>query len=274
MDIMKQQLSQMQQDHRMSEQPILDFESPKFEIERPRFYYSPPEDRYSYLARYLFSLKIRNVSNYPALFVDVNAELLVEENGVQLCLGAVSQRLNIIAANCISNPTSTMFAGDRENRILSALRSYSTLGLPKIHVTICYKSLSGAAYLLEHTYWLDISDKNEQDIEILKNWHSNLTAAPVSEKELLDRLKKTSDEKEQKITFDIVKDSFDKKLIGEKSLPLCMIEIPEDFSLKAISDEEFRQEMKNHHYGHYVGHHVGIGLCKSNPVIQENSNIC
>ena len=142
---MKQQLEQMQKDQRMSEQPILDLTKLKFEIERPSFYYTPPEDKYSFLSRYRFSMQIHNVSNYPALFVDISAELLVEENEKQLCLGATSRRLNLIAANAVSDSVGIMFAGDESNRIMSALRSYATSGLPKVELTICYKSLSGAS---------------------------------------------------------------------------------------------------------------------------------
>ena len=262
MDFMKQQLEQMQKDQRMSEQPILDLAKLKFEIERPRFYYTPPEDEYAFLSRHHFSLQIHNVSNYPALFVDISAELLVEEDGKQLCLGATSERLNLVAANAVSDSVSIMFTGDESNRIMSALRSYATSGLPKVELTICYKSLSGASYLLKHTYWLDVSEDNEQDIKILKNWHSSITSAPIEEKETLDLLKKVEDQKKRVMLFEATKESFDKKLMGESALAICLSEIPQEFSLKAISDEEFEEEIELHQYGHYVGHHVSIGACK------------
>ena len=262
MDFMKQQLEQMQKDQRMSEQPILDLAELKFEIERPRFYYTPPEDEYSFLSRHHFFMQIHNVSNYPALFVDISAELLVEENEKQLCLGATSRRLNLIAANAVSDSVGIMFTGDESNRIMSALRSYSTSGLPKVQLTICYKSLSGASYLLKHTYWLDVSEDSEQDIKILKNWHSIMTSAPIEEKETLDLLKKVRGQKKWDTLFEATKERFDKKLMGESALAICLAEIPQKFSLKAISDEEFEKEIELHQYGRYVGHHVGVGACK------------
>jgi hypothetical protein len=257
MDLMKQQLKQMQQEQQLSEQPILDLESTKFEIERPRFYYTPPMDEYSYLSRYLFFVQINNISNYPAVFVDVNAQLIIEENGHEMYLDATSRRVNAVAANSASEPIDIMFAGDGKNKIMSALRSFSTSGLPKLRISICYKSLSGANYMLAHTYWLDIANDNEEYSKILKNWHTTLVSAPVEEKEVLDVLKKTPKGKERNRVFDLSKELFDKKLEGDKVLPINMIEIPQNFSLKAISDDEFNNEIKHHQYGHYVGKHAG-----------------
>lgn len=262
MDFMKQQLEQMQKGQRMSEQPILDLAELKFEIERPRFYYTPPEDRYSFLSRHLFCIKIHNVSNYPALFVDISAKLLVEENGQQLCLEATSKRLNLVAANAVSDSVDIMFTGDESNKIMFALRSYSTSGLPKVQLTICYKSLSGASYLLKHTYWLDVSEESKQDIEILKNWHSSMTSAPIEEKETLNLLKKEKNEKKWDMLFDSTKERFDKKLTGDSMLAICLNEIPQKFSLKSISDDEFAQETALHQYERYVGHHAGVRACE------------
>lgn len=262
MDFMKQQLEQMQKDQRMTEQPILDLTELKFEIERPRFYYTPPEDEFSFLSRYHFSVQIHNVSNYPALFADISAQLLFEDHGKQFCLGATSRRLNLIAANTVTDSVSIMFANDKGHKIMSALRSYKTSGLPKIQLTICYKSLSGANYLLEHTYWLDVSKENKEDIVVLKNWHSSIISAPIEEKETLTIIKNEKNEDKWDMSFDLVKERFDKKLLGERSLTICLTEIPQKFSLKAISDEEFKKETKLHQYGHYVGHHVGISTCK------------
>ena len=260
MEYMKQQLNQMQTDHRMSEQPIIDFEDLKFELERPRLFYTPPEDEYSFLSRYFLWLKIRNVSAYPALFVDISAELIVRDNDKKLGLGATSSRLNLVAANSVSEPIDIMFSGDSDNRILSALRGYSTADLPQIHIKACYKSLSGASYLLEHTYWLDIPEERTDSIEILRNWHSTIVSAPIEEKEILTILKKSKTAKET--AFDKAKERFNQKLLGEKSINISLIEIPQKFMLKAISDDEYSEEMDTHQYGRYVGKHVTVTDCQ------------
>lgn len=260
MDYMKQQLNQMQTDHRMSEQPIIDFEDLTFELERPRLFYTPPEDEYSFLSRYFLWLKIRNVSAYPALFVDISAELIVHDNDKKMGLSTTSRRLNLVAASSVSEPIGIMFAGDSDNRILSALRGYSTTDLPQVHINACYKSLSGATYLLEHTYWLDIPEESEDSIEILRNWHSTIVSAPIEEKEILTMLKKS--ETTHETAFDDAKERFDKKLLGETSLPVSLFEISEKFMLKNISDIEYNKEMDSHHYGRHVGNHVSNTDCK------------
>lgn len=263
MDFMKLQLEQMQQDQRLSEQPILDLVSTKFEIERPRFYYTPPEDEYSYQSRYLFFVRIHNVSNYSAMFVDISAQLLVEENERQLVLDTTSKRINVIAADSISEQINIVFAGDSKSKVMLALRSCSTSILPKLRITVYYKSLSGANYMLEHTYLLDIIQDNRELESVLKNWHTTLVAAPIEEKETLEILKRISAEKEWKKVFTLSKELFDKKLEGGSTLPIGMIEIPQKFSLRSISDDEFNSEIEHHQYGRYVGAHAdGCQLAK------------
>lgn len=257
MDFMKQQLDQMQNEQRMREQPILDVVSKEFVIERPRFFYTPPEDRYSYLSRYFFFTRINNISNYPAVFVDVSAKLIFESKDGYKQLNATSTRINVIAANSSSDKFDIMFPCDHRSILMSALRSSSSSGLPKLEITIFFKSLSGANYKLVHMYWLDVASDDDSNSEILKNWHTKIVAAPIEEKETLEALKKTLSGKAKQEVFDMSKEQFDKKLLGDESLPISLIEIPEKFLLKTISDAEFNDEIGKHQYGRYVGNHVG-----------------
>lgn len=257
MDFMQQQLDQMQQEQRMSEQPILDLVSLEFKIERPKFYYTPPEDEYSYLARYFFSTQINNISNYPAVFVDLSAQLIVQENGSELHLDTSSERLNVISATSVTDKVQIMFVGDNEHKIMSALRSYSAENLPKLKIVIYYKSLSGANYQLTHTYWLDLKKDNNESLDVLKNWHTTLASAPIEEKEILEQLKKAPMGKARNQVFELSKEIFDKKLIGNDALLLYMSEIPDGFSLESISDDEFNHAIESHGYGRYIGSHSG-----------------
>ena len=254
LDFMKQQLDQMEKDHRLSEQPVLDVVTPKFEIERPRFFHSPKD--YSFQSRYFFSLQINNLSAYPAVFADVSAELIVEEHNREIVLGAVSRRINVIAANATSNTIEIMFAGDGASRILAALRSAILSELPKLRLSVTYKSLSGANYLLEHTYLLDLREEDDQVNETLKNWHTTIVAAPIEQKDAIDKLKRISTKNEWDTLFEASKTAFDRKLAGGDSLFIDIIEIPEDFSIKCVSDDEFKEVMESHQYGRYIGKHI------------------
>ena len=91
-----------------------------------------------------------------------------------------------------------------------------------------------------------------------------MTSAPIEEKETFDLLRKSKGQKKWDMLFELTKERFDKKLMGESELAICLTEIPQKFSLKVISDEEFKKEIELHQYGRYVGHHVGIGACKEN----------
>ena len=254
MDFMKQQLDQMRDEQRMSEQPVLDVVSPNFKIERPRFYHSP--EGYSFQSRYFFSLKINNLSSYPAIFADVSAELIIEKEKKESVLGAVSRRLNVIAANATSKMIEIMFAEDSSSRVLSALRSLTTSSLPKLKLIITYKSLSGASYVLEHTYLLDIREDEDEQGSILKNWHTTITAAPVEEKETIEILRKLVGGEKRDQVFEQSQIVFHFKLAGGEALDIAMIEIPQKFALKSITDEQFNEIMETHQYGRYVGNHM------------------
>ena len=262
MDFMKQQLDQMRDEQRMSEQPVLDVISPNFKIERPRFYHSPKG--YSFQARYFFSLKINNLSSYPAIFADVSAELIIEEGKKKMAFGAVSRRLNVIAASTTSDMIDIMFAGDTSSKVLSALRSLTTASLPKLRLVIIYKSLSGASYALEHTYLLDVRENEDEQGLILKNWHTTITAAPVEEKEKIEILGKLADSEKRGEVFEQSKKVFDAKLAGGEALDIAMIEIPQNFTLKSITDEQFNEMIESHQYGRYVGNHMAECKMKQN----------
>lgn len=253
MDFMKQQLEQMQHDQRMREQPVIDVSSPEFVIERPRLFYSPPYNEYSFQTRYFFYINASNISEYPAVFVDVSAQLIVVENDKELYLSAASKRLNIIPSKSVSQQVHIMFSGDSENKVLEALRSDSTYTLPKLKTIISYKSLSGANYVIEHVYYLD--HENEDTIT---NWHTSIVAAPVEEKRALNILRTSKDDAELEKIFDETKARFSQKLFGEEDLKIQMIEIPEEFSFKTVSDKQFKNLMNNHHYGRYIGKSVPI----------------
>lgn len=260
MELMKKQLNQMQQEQRLSEQPILDLESIEFKIERPRFFYTPPKDEYSYLSRYFFTARINNISNYSAVFVDVSAQLFIQEDKTKICLGATSRRLNVIPANSVSKEIGIMFTGDSRHQLMSILRSYAGSKFPELELKIYYKSLSGASYLLVHTYYIDVERENKETFDILKNWHTALVSAPIEEKEILDGLKKAQDEDTRQMIFDLSKQSFDERLSGDQDLSLCVVENPQKFSLKVISDEEFEKEIQSHQYGRYIGSRTSV--CK------------
>ena len=173
-----------------------------------------------------------------------------------MVLGAVSRRLNVIAANTTSDVVEIMFAGDSSSKVLSALRSLTASTLPKLKLIITYKSLSGASYVLEHTYLLDIREDEDEQGLILKNWHTTVTAAPVEEKETIEVLRKLADGKKRDQVFELSQKIFDAKLAGKEALDVSMIEIPQKFALKSITDKQFNEIMETHQYGRYIGNHT------------------
>ena len=80
--------------------------------------------------------------------------------------------------------------------------------------------------------------------------------APVEEKQTIEVLKNIPTEEKCDEVFEQAKDAFDAKLAEGKALDVAMIEIPQKFVLKSITDEEFDEMLESHQYGRYVGKHL------------------
>jgi hypothetical protein len=73
------QLKEMRLERILREQPILNFEEERFNICRPAFYYTPPLDEYSFQSKYSYNTRIRNLTAFVAIQIDIKAELLVQK---------------------------------------------------------------------------------------------------------------------------------------------------------------------------------------------------
>ena len=252
MDLMRRQLDEMRIERLHREEPILDLESTRFIVERPNFYYSPPEDEFSFLSRYHFSGTIRNISSFPALFVDVSARLIITHQNEELILSATSRRINVIPSSDSSDEFSIMFTGDNEAYVLSKIRSSSYNDLPNLEVNILYKSASGGCYKLKYRYAIDYQGNSDEE-EIVKNWHTAIAAAPVEEKETLQVLQNKTADRPNYYLIKKVRENLKRRLIGGDELAFQLVERPQKFSFKTITDTEYEDEISHHQYGHYIG---------------------
>ena len=105
-------------------------------------------------------------------------------------------------------------------------------------------------------YFLDIREDRDEQGTILKNWHTAITVASVEEKETIEILRQIPAGKKQDEVFELAKEAFDSKLAGGTRLGVSMIEIPQKFALKSITDEQFNEITERHQYGRYVGNHM------------------
>ena len=93
------QLKEMQEEYRLSIQPLLEFQNAGFCLDRPRFFYSPPEDKYTFLSRYRFKTELKNISQVPAICIDVTAILYVFRDNDRKALKTITRRISAISGN-------------------------------------------------------------------------------------------------------------------------------------------------------------------------------
>ena len=156
----EQQINEMRKEHQLSVQPVLALENGEFAIERPKFYYTPPQDSYSFLSRYLYRVILKNVSSATAIFVDISATLLLEKDGQELSLGATAVRKNILQSGQESEGVHILFSGDDSAYLYSALRESKTSQLPKIEISIVYRNTCGGYFSFDQTFIL-VPTKND-----------------------------------------------------------------------------------------------------------------
>ena len=256
-DAVNKQIEEMKMDRITKEQPLLSIVEDKFTIESPNFYYTPPTNEYSFQSRYYYKFKINNESNYSAILIDLDAELLINLSGKLLRLGTCNKRINTLAANKDSKELHFMFAGDEELRIFSALREQSVEALPILRLTLIYKNLNGGHFKIHYKSILAPHKENE---EIIRKWQKAIVSAESDSKEIVVTMSNmnSDDEKRDKI-FDKIKGLF-KKEVGEEEIEIRIIHIDEEYSISLISKEEYEQEMAGHSYPRFIHKNK---ICKS-----------
>lgn len=173
------QLKEMQEEYRLSIQPLLEFQNAGFYLDRPRFFYSPPEDEYVFLSRYRFKTELKNISQVPAICIDVTAILYVFRDNDRKALKTITRRISAISGNDEKAAVEIMFSGDSIHLLYEALRENSTKYLPQITVMATYKNACGGCFLCEKTFILMLS---EEDEATARAWHTAMSSEKIRAK--------------------------------------------------------------------------------------------
>lgn len=157
------QLREMQEEYRLSIQPLLEFQNVGFCLDRPRFFYSPPEDEYAFLSRYRFKTELKNISQVPAICIDVTAILYVFRDNDRKALKTITRRISAISGNDEKAAVEIMFSGDSIHLLYEALRENSTKYLPQITVMATYKNACGGCFLCEKSIYTYVVRRGRGD---------------------------------------------------------------------------------------------------------------
>lgn len=248
-----QQLKEMQEEYRLSIQPLLEFQNVEFQLERPRFFYSPPEDEYAFLSRYQFKVDLKNISQVPAICIDATAVLYVFRNDDRKALKTITRRISAIPGNNEKATVEVMFAGDSIHLLYEALRERLTKYLPQIKVMATYKNACGGCFLCEKTFILTLS---EEDETMARAWHTAMSSEKIRTKEVIRELQSAHgvDDAKWDFLFEDEEKAFDERLgnLEVKELNLNCREIAERYNFKALSKEEYEKYNRDYHYGQFV----------------------
>lgn len=247
------QLKEMQEEYRLSIQPLLEFQNAGFRLDRPRFFYSPPEDEYAFLSRYRFKTELKNISQVPAICIDVTAILYVFRDNDKKALKTITRRISAISGNNEKAAVEIMFPGDSIHLLYEALRENSTKYLPQITVMATYKNACGGCFLCEKTFILMLS---EEDEATARAWHTAMSSEKIRAKEVIRELQLTreTDDTRWECLFESEKSSFDEGLGNPEvaELNLNCREIAEKYNFKVLSKEEYEKYSEDYHYGHFI----------------------
>lgn len=251
MRIMEEQLSEMKEEHSLIDKPLVLASDIQFRIEHPRFFYSPPEQKYSFLARYFLKLTLVNTSNSPAISVCVKARLIMinKENDVK---ALDSFNKNMILLEHIQEETvEFMFPDDSRGLLLDSIRNGSEV---MIEVKAFYKNTIKTCFETTQAFRIDralirFGEDGIKQYEVIKDWHSSLAQAEVRYKESLHVLRNHIKEHGQPLGhtkyFDNISKDFSKQMKNDEDIEIKPVQIDKQFDYKTITSEEYLIDIKD-----------------------------
>lgn len=254
LDIMTNQLKEMKKDRELQSQPLPYIENIKIESEKPRFFYCPPTDEYSFQSRYKLRAEVNNLSDSPAICIDVLAYISIPTINDKLQLETVWHRIDVLGGKCKTSKRDAidlLYSNDFEGKFFEALRSERAKTYPHLYIKCLYRNVSGGCFTYENEYYIKPNINKE---DIIKGWHTEIASFAPKYKEKLSDLKslhKVNAEKWKEL-FDEVKDEVACGLTDDV-VELGVVAIPGKFNIMSIEVSEYEQAIKNNSYHHFLG---------------------
>ena len=251
--VMQRQMDESIKSRELAFQPLPIIGITKLKLQKPRFYYSPPEDIHCVLSRYFADFEIKNSGNSPAICVSVVGSLCCYDHKEEKMYEFSSkiqdkapENFSVLAEKDKLPKNDLMFINDPTGEFLFGLRNSNKT--PLIVIEIFYKNILGACFLAKQHFTIDT--KNEEQDEILANWHTNISSFERRFSDDLNRLRTIheKDRKEWNRLFDEVKKSFAALIVGEDQ-EVSAREIPDGLSVTVISESDYNRGIQKTYMG-------------------------
>lgn len=245
----KKQLEEMQEEHRLSAQPIITLANGHFFVEKPNLFYTPSRDEYNFSSKYCYRVFLKNVTSSTAICIDASAKLIFPEKEIDS--KEVSVRRNILYNNTKSRPASFYFVEDENFDLYQALRGNKTRYLPRLEINIVYKNTCGGYFQCKQKFVLA---PTARDLDTIRNWHTAIVSASVESKEAIEAMKGIQNKEKWMEIFQEERHNFNSRLGAPNlsKLELEVIELPEKYDFRVLSQNEYDQIVKKHHYLNFI----------------------
>lgn len=243
---LQKQIEQMEKEQANSRQPFLYINDATVVIEHPRFFYTPPVDEYKFGIRYFLECDIRNLTDEPAIGIQVMAKLLVEHNNRKQELYAFADELNVVEGRVASNngKASLLYNSDDECILIQALRQKSRM---IAEVAILYKAISGGYFLGEGLYYITLDEESRTKIKDWDIYLAMIQAKYRDEPEKLRNLAENGHSEKWEETFQKIKQEMENE-IGKSDIRIALKPLRGCFNFKVIDEEIYKKKIEENDY--------------------------
>jgi len=254
--VYKAQLDEMRSSRELQAQPLLIPGIAELQIDKPRFFYTPPEDNYSAVSRYTVAVPLSNPTAHPALSINVRCRVVLPES--QKTFSAVDEYVAIVPPGgslAAESAPDFLFARDSAAQLFDALRQNDPRKVPIVWVMIVFKNIVGAHFHLLQGFSVYVLPKQADSVRL---WHTAIAGFEARYKQELISLReyrRSGRHSEWDALFEKVKNEFSASATGDDHIGLIARPIPQSFSLKQITAEEYDSVVKGASYPKFVGGH-------------------
>jgi len=243
--MMNRQLDKMQEDNAFRDYALPIIKNAKLQIEVPKLFFSP--EGHGINTRYILTFDVDNISLHPALFLDIEASLLVNKNEIK---SLVSERLN----HLIHDKTRgcSFLLHDDNNVLFKEISMQNHIKNFYVTLSIIFKNPQMGSCLISLRFHVSQKDIIKKDII---DWYSKMEQANISMADninTLNRLFKFG-KPDYGDVLQKTQDAFLNMLSTKSNITLTLFEDPTALKMCKISEKEYKKLTNNRFYGRFIG---------------------
>lgn len=252
LNAIKSQLGEMRFTRTLQSHPLPIFcveERECFGIEPPRAYVTPPDFSIVLDCHSSLEYQVENVGNGPAICVDIVPTIEYTSEGKKKTVREACLRISSLKQG--EKTAEKKFSFTMGKELLKT--EVSSEQNPVLKLEILYKNLLGASFAINQEYEVWIYP---EEIERSKTWMKAFETMMIDFSEEIKKhdvlrkqgpTKKEAEELFDKIDLELV------NRVGREELHMCLNQIPESFSVRILTQQDYAKEMQKVYYPRLIG---------------------